>query len=376
MELIFVSNYLNHHSAPLCQQFCKLVDRFAFVATMNTDGIGYTATLEADYVLDYTDPSKQKEIEERICNADCVIFGDCPNSLIRMRMQNNKISFLYSERFFKKGAWRRFIPFVRKRIIERVGQYKDQKMYVLCASSYLPSDLRYFSFPGNKCYKWGYFPQLEEYTDADIIAEKSSHKCTRIIWAARMVPLKHPEVLIRLAEQLRDGGLAFELCIVGSGPVEEQIRKAIQEKQLGDYVKMLGALTPQETRKQMFRSDIFLFTSDYHEGWGAVVNEAMNAGCAVVCSDAVGSARFLIKEGDNGYCYSYSKPAELIEYVRRLLKDDTLRLQKGVQAHRAIAEKWNAAIAAHRFVTLFQSIEQGNKTLYEDGPCSLAEKDK
>ena len=44
----------------------------------------------------------------------------------------------------------------------------------------------------------------------------------------------------------------------------------------------MGALKPADVRKEMERADIFLFTSDYKEGWGAVLNEAMNARCAIV----------------------------------------------------------------------------------------------
>ena len=39
------------------------------------------------------------------------------------------------------------------------------------------------------------------------------------------------------------------------------------------------------------------------EGWGAVLNEAMNSGCACIASHAIGSAGFLIEHGENGFVY-------------------------------------------------------------------------
>ena len=77
----------------------------------------------------------------------------------------------------------------------------------------------------------------------------------------------------------------------------------IREKKLEDCVHMLGAMSPDEVRKHMEQANIFLFTSDRNEGWGAVLNEAMNSGCAVVASHAIGSVPYLIKNGNNGYIY-------------------------------------------------------------------------
>lgn len=47
-----------------------------------------------------------------------------------------------------------------------------------------------------------------------------------------------------------------------------------------------------EVRSYMEKADIYLFTSDFNEGWGAVLNESMNSGCAVVASHAIGSVPF------------------------------------------------------------------------------------
>ena len=77
----------------------------------------------------------------------------------------------------------------------------------------------------------------------------------------------------------------------------------IRSKGVEDCVEMLGAMSPDEVRAYMERADVFLFTSDFNEGWGAVLNESMNSGCAVVASHAIGSVPFLIKDGVNGLIY-------------------------------------------------------------------------
>ena len=47
----------------------------------------------------------------------------------------------------------------------------------------------------------------------------------------------------------------------------------------------------------MEKSHIHLFTSNHLEGWGAVVNEAMNSGCAVVANREAGAVPYLIEHG-------------------------------------------------------------------------------
>ena len=47
--------------------------------------------------------------------------------------------------------------------------------------------------------------------------------------------------------------------------------------------------------QEMRKHEIFLFTSDRNEGWGAVSNESMSNGCMLVGSDGIGSIPFLVK---------------------------------------------------------------------------------
>ena len=45
----------------------------------------------------------------------------------------------------------------------------------------------------------------------------------------------------------------------------------------------------------MEQANIFIISSTHEEGWGAVVNEAMNSGCVVIGSHAAGAVPFLIE---------------------------------------------------------------------------------
>ena len=121
----------------------------------------------------------------------------------------------------------------------------------------------------------------------------------------------------------------------------------------------------------MEKSEIFLFTSDRHEGWGAVLNESMNSGCAVVASHAIGSVPFLVNDGENGFIYKDGDIDNLYKKVKLLLDDSCRRREMSKKAYFTIADEWNAENAATRFIYLLQDIkENGNSSRFSHGPCS------
>lgn len=373
MNLIFVTNMLNHHQYALCNAFGEHFDNFKLVTTQKTTGIGYQTAQDAEFVLHYEDAENKQAIEKRILDADVVIFGACPNHLIEMRMKENKLSFLFSERFFKKGVWRRFIPKTHKAVEERIIRYKNNEMYTLCASAYLPYDLKLMGFPLDKCFKWGYFPATKEY-DIETLFNKKAARTIKLLWVGRMLSLKHPDDAIRLAERLKKSGIDFELSLVGDGVLMQRLEATVKNKGLSDCVHLLGSKTTEEVRQYMEEASIFLFTSDRNEGWGAVLNEAMNSGCAVVASHAIGSVPFLINDGENGLIYRSGDIEDLYGKVKYLIENQNKAAELGKNAYKALADLWNAETAAQRLKQLVQVIKAGDTTdLFNDGPCSRAE---
>ena len=159
--------------------------------------------------------------------------------------------------------------------------------------------------------------------------------------------------------------------ILPVGPLLDQCKKMIHKYDLEEYVRMVGGLTPEEVRSRMAKSDIFIFTSDKNEGWGAVLNEAMSSACAVVANKAIGSVPFLIKDGLNGFTYS-NDLNEAYDKLKRVILDGNLRRQLGVNAYNTIIKEWNANQAAENLFVLIQCLKEGMDCPIQDGPCSKA----
>lgn len=318
------------------------------------------------YVLQsYSDKISHRQCQRIINEADVVIWGSCPFRMIRPRLRRKKLTFAYSERLFKEGNqgiayWGRALKYFC-----RLAPYQKNHC-LLCASAYAAGDYARIGLFRGKALKWGYFPETKTYDLTALFERKRANRRPVILWVARFIGLKHPEVAVQLAEKLKQAGYAFDLNMIGSGKLEEQIRRMIREKKLDDCVHMLGTMSPEEVRQYMEEANIFLFTSDQNEGWGAVLNEAMNSGCAVVANEAIGSVPFLVKNGENGF--TYRTEIDLLKQVKSVIATPECCIKSGENAYSTIKEEWNSYAATQRLLRLIQNNmeEQGRKS----GPTS------
>lgn len=371
MKIAFFSNYLNHHQLPFCKEMYEsLENKFVFVATNHVSNerkkLGYKdLNNEYDFVV------RAYENEEYAyklgLESDVVIIGSAPQKYIRERLKKGKLTLRYSERIFKsyKNFIRNLPSIIKYYFLER------KNVYLLCASAYSSTDFNKLGLYKNKTYKWGYFPEVKVYEDiSKIIEEKEENS---ILWVARFIDFKHPEIVIKVAKKLKENGYKFSINMIGIGYLEERIKKQIKEDKLEDCVKLLGSMFPEKVREYMEKSEIFLFTSDKGEGWGAVLNEAMNSACAVVTNNEIGSVPFLIKDKENGYIYEYDNIEDLYDKVKKLLIDKELTKELGSNAYSTMLKLWNPKIAAERVIELSEClINNKDFNKYDDGPCSKA----
>lgn len=376
-SVVFLSDFFNHHQKPFSDAvFERIGNGYIFIETekMTDDRIkmGWSQKCHPDYVVSSdTFHNNTDKYLPLIENADVVIIGSAPNNLIRERIRNNRLVLRYSERPLKKTneKWKNPIRFFKWRKLNP-GR---KNIRMLCASAYTSADYAKFGLFRNKCYKWGYFPECKYYDFIEKIIEAKNTK--QILWCGRFLDWKHPDDVLHIARMLRDDGYSFHVDLIGSGKTEEALKQMITEYNLEDNVSLLGSMPPDKVREHMEKSGIYLFTSDRQEGWGAVLNESMNSGCAVIASHAIGSVPYLLKDGENGCIYESGNLEELYHKVKYLLDNPDKQTKFGMAAYRTVTEEWNAEAVAERFVNLVEHILAGEKypDLYEDGPCSKAE---
>lgn len=379
MKITFVSNYINHHQIPLSNVLYEhLGEDYVFVQTepMEEERIRLGWNLEDVPAYVRFAYEERETCEKLILDSDVVIWGGLEDeTMLQPRLQAGKPVFRYSERLYKTGQWKAISPRgLRKKYLDHT-RYRKSPVYMLCAGAYVASDFHIVRAYPNKMLRWGYFPACLEY-DMDKLWEQKCHTENKveILWAARFIDWKHPELVVSLAEELAKTYTNFHITMLGGGELENTTKKQIKEKKLEQYITLAGTRKPEEVRQFMEKAPIFLMTSDRQEGWGAVMNEAMNSGCAVVANRMVGATPFLIEQGVNGYQYRKDSAEELAKIVIPLIDDKELCKKVGTQAYATIAEEWNPKVAAKRLLQLCEEVAVGKEpqVRWNSGPCSKA----
>jgi glycosyltransferase involved in cell wall biosynthesis len=121
----------------------------------------------------------------------------------------------------------------------------------------------------------------------------------RIVFCARMVPVKRPDLLIDAFIAVANLRPDWDLVMIGDGPLRASLTARVPLG-LTSRIIWTGFIDSQTTVGALYRAcDVLALPSDY-EPWALVVNEAIAAGLAVISSDVVGAAADLVHEGMNG----------------------------------------------------------------------------
>ena len=375
MKVVFFTNFINHHQVHIADELYNVLgDNYTFVATetipQSFKNNGYPDYSDRPYLLKaYLDENKA-EAQLLADEADVVIIGAAPDLYIKKRLAHNKLTFRYSERLFKKNYNRLLFPPFWLYYYNRHTRYRNSNLYMLCASAYTSSDAaKVFAYP-NKCFKWGYFTKVEEFDFETSYASKQGK--LDIMWCARFITWKHPELPVKLAKRLKDSGYSFVIDMFGSGEELERTKQLAKELDVEDVVVFKGNVPNSQILEEMRSHDIFLFTSDRNEGWGAVLNEAMSNGCAVVASDEIGAVPYLVKHGENGLTFKSKDVNSLFENVKCLIDNPQERYRMSKSAYETMLNEWSPCNAAKRLLQLMEGLLKGEVVEFADGPCSKA----
>jgi len=375
MKVAFVSNYINHHQIPMSDALYGILgENYRFIQTEPMEAervnMGWQTREDIPYLRCYYDA--KKDCQAWIDECDIVIFGGTDEeSYIQKRLQDGKIIIRYSERIYKEGQWKAISPRGLLKKYKDHVRYRKAPVYLLCAGAYVPSDFHLIGAYPDKMLKWGYFPEFIE-QDVDKLINQKPQDTMEIMWAGRWIDWKHPEDMVTLAESLANDSVDFLIHFVGDGELHDTITSQIKEKNLEKYFKFWGYQSPTKVRELMEQSNIYVFTSDYKEGWGAVLNEAMNSGCACVANCAIGAAPYLIRHGENGFLYQNGNTDDMIQLVKNLIQKKELRDNLGKNAYNTIATTWNAQAAANHLYTFMEGLLEGKEIVPKEGPVAKA----
>jgi glycosyltransferase involved in cell wall biosynthesis len=119
--------------------------------------------------------------------------------------------------------------------------------------------------------------------------------CTVVAFFGKLIPKKDPLIIPRAVALLQaENPRPMAILVVGAGELEAAMREEAQalEAKTGVRTVFAGFINQTQLPGYYLASDIVVLGSHrMGETWGLVVNEALQAGCAAVVSNAVGCHR-------------------------------------------------------------------------------------
>ncbi len=375
MKVLFISNYLNGHQTEFCYYMYNSDGiEFAFLQTepMDEERVKLGWKLEEGFFPYLKVYDRNKESKTLIETADVLILGDSKVNILRYSLKKDVLILFYRERLFKKKYRFEFIRYIEL-WVKYAYRYRNYKTAVLCASAYTAADFHKIKAFSDRKYKWGYFPEFINYDIEKVIEKKYENSTMKILWIGRMIDWKRCIDILDVAKRLKENNKRFELEIVGTGPLETELKDYVSANNLTDCVVFYGSRPQKEVRKFMERAKIFVATSNHEEGWGAVINEAMNSACAVIGSHAMGSVPFMIENGKNGLIYKCGDIDDLYRNIIKCITDSERAKVLGRNAYNTVKDVWNAQNASKKLIALIKNIRNEDGDVLEDsGPCSKA----
>ncbi|MDQ3076554.1 MAG: glycosyltransferase family 4 protein [bacterium] len=139
---------------------------------------------------------------------------------------------------------------------------------------------------------------------------------------------------------------SIKFVIVGIGPLEQELRRQVEDLKLGKRVLFLGQKRYHDIPKYLAVSDIFIRPS-LSEGMGNSFIEAMAAGVPVIATPVGGITDFL-KDRETGIFCKVNNPESIKEKVELLLSDQNLKETISSHAKTMVLEKydWDTVVKA------------------------------
>ncbi len=214
-----------------------------------------------------------------------------------------------------------------------------QASFVVCISQFCRDQLRALTSPA----EWSRLAVIPLGVDPSLLtpASPSSQGSARlrIVCVGRLVEAKGHRVLLEALHLLATHNVGFEAVLIGTGPLEAELRRVVEQHQLTDFVTFTSGLSHAETLAHVRSADIFALAS-FAEGVPVALMEAMSL--AVPCvSTTIAGIPELIESGESGLLVPPGEPAAFADALESLAHDGRLRRRLGSAGRQRVIAHYN-----------------------------------
>lgn len=356
MKFCLYAHEISPHLMPLAREMVKMFGaeevRYVYTNSLG-DGrkkMGWVETQESWVINKNEQPDAAGDW---LLNSEILLCEHRDLDLWKNRAENGKGIFYTSERWFKPilthlPGWLRLLKPSYLKMAMRAGRLfnkydnlvylvdgvhaaKDFVRVSLMAEGNMwgalfPPELNFDKCPGSyvgnrsrvrvqvlskrQLLMWGYFVTTSEKDRETVRREHNSGDALKILWVGRFLGWKRVDTIIRAAAGIEN----VSVDLFGVGPEEKRLRKLASR--LNAPVSFHKPVPISEVRKVMREHDMYILSSNAWEGWGAVVNEALEEGMDVVGTYEAGASSAMLPDENLFHCGDWLKLKDLITTIR------------------------------------------------------------
>ncbi len=176
-----------------------------------------------------------------------------------------------------------------------------------------------------------------------------------ILFAGRLIPYKGLQFLLKALPALKG---SFKLIIVGSGPLEKELRWLAKNLGVSEKIIFFGEADDESMPKLYSACDIFALPSHMRsEAFGIVQMEAMAYGKPVVSCNISGSGvPWVNKNGVSGIVVEPENSAALAGATQKLMDSPKLRKELGAGGRKRVEKLFDSREMVSEIIKLYKEV--------------------
>jgi glycosyltransferase involved in cell wall biosynthesis len=177
---------------------------------------------------------------------------------------------------------------------------------------------------------------------------------TELLFVGRLDSQKGADLAICALAALRGDAASLPLRLVGSGPLEPDLRRLAGELGVADRLVWEGPLGQRELAER-YRRAAALLVPGSHEGLGLVAVEAQLSGAPVIVA-ASGGLLDVVRDGDTGWTFPPDDPVALAAIVQEVTDHPIHSAMVAQAARQAAATRFSPRAAARTYATVYAEV--------------------
>ena len=188
--------------------------------------------------------------------------------------------------------------------------------------------------------------------------DKQENEVLHFVTVGRLAPWKNIDKIIQAMALLNDKGFNFIFNIVGSGPIDEKLKKLVTDLKLEEKIFFLGQKKTNELNKIYLNSDIYIQASGY-EGLPHVILEAINFNLSII-STPIGGTNEILLNGKNGWVLNLKEDKapdefDLQELIKNVVESKAVDKEKILSAKKYIINNFDEEKNLNKYIQLLKS---------------------